>query len=190
MAITSVAAPAPSSVLTGRDMDRYFRLNEMLLEFARLFDYEEPNDRSIAVVGPAFLDSLLHEMLASYFVQNDREIERLLRPDGPLGTYSARATACYCLGLLAEPVLADLRLVGKVRNRFAHELGASFDDPRISSWCSALNWHRFSLGHEPPPGATPRDLFQVGVNTLVSYLDGLVSQSRLQGRQALSPEKI
>ena len=59
----------------------------------------------------------------------------MLRYDGPMGTYSGRIRAAYCLGLLRKPVRDDLRLVGKIRNRFAHDLAASFADQQISSWC-------------------------------------------------------
>jgi hypothetical protein len=68
----------------------------------------------------------------------------------------------------------DLRLVGKIRNRFAHDLSASFADRQISSWCEALRWHRETY-MTPPPGASARDLLHVGVNRMASYLHGYVA---------------
>jgi len=155
----------------------YFRLLEMLREFSRLFDYKEASDRAVAIVGPAFLDTLLREVLINFLVDDEREVERLLQPEGPLGTYGSRVTACYCLGLIGEIVKSDLRLVGKIRNRFAHDLYADFSDAQISGWCRALRWHREAFA-VPPDDATDRDLFQVGINQLVSHLHGVVSIAR------------
>lgn len=43
-----------------------------------------------------------------------------------------------CLGLIYKPVRDDLNLVRKIRNEFAHNLYASFEDEKIESWCSGL----------------------------------------------------
>jgi DNA-binding MltR family transcriptional regulator len=105
----------------------------------------------------------------------------LLRYDGPMGTYSGRTRAAYCLGLLRKAVRDDLKLVGKIRNKFAHDLTVSFAEDPIRSWCNSLRWHRETY-MEPPPGVTARDLFHVGVNHLVGYLDGYVSIARGEKR--------
>lgn len=157
------------SCLSDKEAERYFRLRASFFEFVRLFDYDEASDRAVAIVGPAFLDSLLYEILVSFLVDDENEVTKLL--NGGLGTFGNRITTCYCLGLIGDTVKTDLRLVGKIRNRFAHEVGASFSDPQISSWCRALKWHRELL--PTPPDATDRELFQVGVNQLVCHLDAL-----------------
>jgi hypothetical protein len=167
--------------LSQREAERYFRVNEGLLEFARQFDYAEPNDRAVAVIGPAYLDNLLYEVLSAFLVEEDKESEKLLEPEGALGAFGSRIRACYCLGLIGDVVMSDLRCIGKIRNRFAHRVTASFADDDVVSWCKALRWHRVSLG-EPHPGATARDLFQVDVNQLVGYLQGVVSIARHQKR--------
>jgi DNA-binding MltR family transcriptional regulator len=154
----------------------------MLIEFAQLFDYGEASDRAAAIVGPAFLDVLLYDILVEFMVEDEREVNKLLQPDGPLGTYGSRVTVCYCIGLIGGIVAADLRLVGKIRNRFAHDLRASFSDSKISQWCKALQWHKESLMADPPLNATDRDLFQVGVNQLVTYLGGVPSIARSRKR--------
>jgi len=60
--------------------------------------------------------------------EDDSEVSKLFQPEGPLGTYGSRVTACYCFGLVGRIVTADLRLVGKIRYRFAHEIRADFSD--------------------------------------------------------------
>jgi hypothetical protein len=51
----------------------------MLFEFSRLCDYGEANDRAIAIVGPAFLDTLLTEMLINFLVDDQKEVQRLMQ---------------------------------------------------------------------------------------------------------------
>ena len=85
------------------------------------------------------------------------------------------------LGLIGPVVRDDLRLIGKIRNKFAHDLYASFSEPPISSWASSLKWHRTSY-MEPPAGASARDLFNVGLNQVASHLAGIVSVARFEKR--------
>ena len=115
----------PGTVLSEEEFERYFRLQEMQLEFAQLFDYGVENDRAVAIVGPAFLDTLLTDMLVNFLVDDPKEVARVMEPDAPLGTFSAKVALAYCLGLIGETIKADLRLVGKIRNTFAHQLRGS-----------------------------------------------------------------
>jgi DNA-binding MltR family transcriptional regulator len=168
--------------LSGREAERYFQRHEMLLEFVRLFDYKQASDRAVAIIGAAFVDTLLRDILIEFMVEDEKEVSKLLQPEGPLGTYGSRVTACYCFGLIGKIVTADLRLVGKIRNSFAHDiLVADFSDQKISQWCRALRWHKEAFA-VPPPNATDRDLFQVGVNQLVTHLNGVPSIARLSKR--------
>jgi hypothetical protein len=132
----------PGTPLSQKEEEQYFRLREMLFEFARLFDYGESSDRAVAIVGPAFLDTLLTEMLVNFLVDDKKEVQRLMQPEGPLGTFGAKVLACYCLGVIGETIKSDLRIVAKIRNRFAHDLLADFSDDQIKGWCSSLRWHR------------------------------------------------
>ena len=124
----------------------------------------------------------MEHLLTNFLVDDEKEVGRLLDYDQPLGTYSNRVRVAYCLGLINKTVREDLRLVGKIRNRFAHDLYASFEDEEVRSLCVALRWHRVAY-MEPPPGVAARDLFFVDVNQLAGYLDGLVSAVRGDRRQ-------
>jgi hypothetical protein len=77
----------------------------------------------------------------------------------------------------------DLHIIGKIRNRFAHELRASFDVEPVRGWCLSLKWHEFSMMMKAPAGATPRDIFEVGVNQLICYLDGLAGMALYERRK-------
>ena len=169
--------------LSEKEAEQHFRLREMLFEFSKLFDYNEASDRAVAIVGPAFLDTLITELLVSFLIDDKKEVQKLLQPDGPLGSFGAKVTACYCLGLIGETIRSDLRLVAKVRNRFAHDLRAAFTDGQITDWCKALQWHKESLMSEPPSEATARDQFQVSVNQLVCHLSALPGLALFHKRQ-------
>ncbi len=125
--------------------------------------------------------TLLSGILVDFMIENRNEVDKLLQPDGPLGTYGSRVTACYCLGLIGKIVTIDLRIVGKIRNCFAHDIRTDFTDPKISQWCRLLRWHKefFAV---PPSDATDRDLFQVGGNHLVSHLTAIPGVARLSKR--------
>jgi len=167
-----------AGLLSEKEAERYFQRQEMLLEFSRLFDYKEASDRAVAIVGPAFLDTLLSDILTEFMVDDIKEVSELLKPDGALGSWGNRVRVCYCLGLIDKIVMADLKLVGKIRNRFAHDIRADFSAPEISQWCHKLQWHKVAMMHNPPPDATDRDLFQVGVNQLVAHLSGIPGIAR------------
>ena len=175
-----------SSLITGEALERCFELNDTLLEFSTLFQ-EERNERAAAIVGGAFLDTLLEHILRNFLVGDRKEVQRLLDPEQPLGTYGARVSVVYCLGLIGTIVRDDLRLVGRIRNRFAHDLHASFEDEPICSWCRSLKWHEHAMFVKGPEGATAADIFQVGVNQLVAHLNGIVSIAR-GGKRAIRLE--
>lgn len=164
-------------LLTQKETERYFNLQKALFEFSQLFAFEEPNDRAIAVIGGAFLDTVLLHILQNFFPEDEKEAKQLFEYNNPLGTYSARVKMVFCLGLIDKLIMEDLKLVGKIRNEFAHNLNASFNDSRIGPWCKELKWHRFAYMN-PPKYATNRDLFQVGVHQLISHLNGTVSIAR------------
>jgi hypothetical protein len=54
-------------------MEAYEHYNtnlKKLLKFSVLFDYETESERSVAIVGPAYLDSLMQEILANFMVED------------------------------------------------------------------------------------------------------------------------
>jgi len=171
------------AIFSGKDLERYRQHHDALLAFHSMFNERETVDeRAIAIVGVAFLDSTLEHILTNFFVDDEKESSKLIRTDGPLGTFSSRVTASYCLGLINKTVRDDLRVVGKIRNKFAHQLEAAFDTEPIRDWCLSLKWHEFSMMMKAPPEATPRDVFQVGVNQIITYLNGILSVARSEGR--------
>ena len=60
------------TIITGKALERRFALQNALFEFARLFTYDEPNDRSIAIVGATFLEMLLERILVAFLIDDER----------------------------------------------------------------------------------------------------------------------
>lgn len=94
------------------------------LEEFRAFASEFLNetDRAAVILGAAKLDILLYQVLQKYLVPNTSGSDDLLDGDSPLGTFSARITVVYRLGLISKEFARSLHLVRRIRNSFAHEL--------------------------------------------------------------------
>ncbi len=102
-------------------------------------EFQNETDRGAALLGAAFLDEQLKEVLRQFLVPAPRAIEKLLGVDRPLGTFSSRILATYLLGLITREWYADIDLVRKIRNHFAHHLhGTTFADQKVAGWCSSL----------------------------------------------------
>lgn len=84
-------------------------------------EFHNAPDRVIAIVGAAYLDSLLEELFRAIFVEDKEEADRLLEPDRPLGSNGARYQLAYCLGLIEKHERDDLKTIARIRNAFAHK---------------------------------------------------------------------
>lgn len=173
------------NIIKGATVERHFDLHDALVKFHNLFIYNEGDDRAIVIIGGSFLDMILEHILVAFFPEDDSEVDILFKLAQPLGTYGNKVRMAYSLGLIEKTIKDDLKLIGKIRNRFAHDLYASFDDQQIQSWCKELRWHKISMMVEPPADATIRDLYQVGVNQIISYLNGIVSVARSEKRKII-----
>ena len=118
-------------------------------------EMSKESDRASAILGAAFLDYSLTELLTNSFVDDSVSIEKLLgvtSGNAPLGAFSARIELAYCLGLIPANIRHDLDIIRKVRNRFAHKLhGLSFGVEPIRGFCASLQI-----------GTMMRDLFPDG----------------------------
>jgi DNA-binding MltR family transcriptional regulator len=171
------------SVYIGKDLDRYYERQDALLEFSKLFKYEEENHRVIAIIGGAFLDMTLEHILYNFLVDDNNEIKEILKVNGgALGTYSSRTRMCYCLGLIGKNIHDDLKLVGRIRNKFAHNLYASFEDKEIIDWCKKLKCYQILMFRKPLDDPRAIDLFKIAVNQVIAHLNGIVLIARNEKR--------
>lgn len=166
-------------IIKEKDLERHIDFLNRLIHFSQnQFPYNTDDDRAIVILGASFLDYTLEHILLGFFPTDEKEVDTLMNFDQPLGTFANRVRMSYCLGLIDKVIKDDLKLIGKIRNKFAHDLDASFEDDEVKTWCKQLKWHKTSMMTEPPEAATIRDLYQVGINQVITYLHGVIGMAR------------
>lgn len=107
-------------------------------DLQRLYDtFREETDRGAAIVGAAYLDESLKELIAAFLVDKVDEADKLL--GRPLSSFWSRIVASYCMGLISDDECADLDTIRDVRNLFAHEgRQMAFEEPDIERRCDEL----------------------------------------------------
>ena len=104
-----------------------------------LTEFQSETERGAAVLCAAFLDSSIEALIKSYLVDDPKELDRLFDPDMPLSGFVTRARMAYALGLLTKGALADIKVLAKIRNMFAHKLhGLTFKTPVVARECRKL----------------------------------------------------
>ena len=155
--------------------------------------YEElraESPRASAILAAAYLDAWLRFLLECALLDDRKAADRLLGseqdPDRPLSSFGARISAAYCLGLISKQESEDLRLVSRVRNRFAHRAhGYSFEDPEIVGWCDSLQIPTQLSSSIKDRTTGHRGSFLLGVILLTAAL-----QSRAKAAQQRRPAHV
>jgi mannitol operon repressor len=102
-------------------------------------ELQRESDRGLALVGAALIDEKLRETLRALFVEGDAAAKLLDVGNAPIGSLSTRTDACHALGLIDDYENAEIGLIRKVRNEFAHAThGLSFENARVRGLCSTL----------------------------------------------------
>jgi DNA-binding MltR family transcriptional regulator len=105
-------------------------------EVVRASAYKSPTIQ--AIVSAALTEKALVTLLSNYFVQRDTS-KSVLSENGALGEFSKCADMAYCLGLISGGMLHNLKLIGKIRNLFAHAHEfIDFNHPEVAELCSKL----------------------------------------------------
>lgn len=113
-------------------------------------------DRAAAIVGAAFLDEQLRQLLTNYLVDDGEKVGSFLSRE--LVSFGARIRAAYCMGLIAKEYFEALKIVQDIRNAFAHQLhGLSFGDSDMVKVCKRL---QELMPIKPRITPTPRKMFE------------------------------
>jgi mannitol operon repressor len=141
--------------------------NPHLSEFLPyLDDLSNERPRGRVLISAGYIEELLKGVLLA-FMQEVEETERLL-DSGALRTFSARASACYALGLISEDEFRVLGLIGKIRNDFAHKPKATFRDAAIADRCRELK-------NRVPGKGMPERYFS---SAAVALISGLIKRAQ------------
>jgi len=117
------------------------------------------SDLAVAIVMVSYLDASLGNVLRSVLA-NRKATDSLLDIDRPLESFGARCQLARAMNLISETTYRDLKLIGKIRNRFAHHhFALTFDDEEIGRLCD-----RLSLNHDPIDVRTGKPMKMVHVS--------------------------
>ena len=130
------------------------KLYEELTELSKPFwdSLEKESDRAVAVIVGCLLDNILDKLLRAFFVK-DPQVRNLFTNDHILRTFFAKINIAYFSGLISSVVYHDLKLIGEIRNRFAHEVtsGLSFNDKVIVQKINLCELRPKTIDHKNIP---------------------------------------
>ena len=127
-------------------------LTEAIPAFKEL---DEADPRTCAVVGLAFVENNLALCLLNRFVAIDAAYQRNIfdEPSAPLSNFSAKIEMGYLLNVFGTKAKEDLKLLNRIRNRFAHYLEVrDFDHPEVAGMCDQLQYPKYSMKTEVSNG--------------------------------------
>jgi len=94
------------------------------------------SERGMAVLVAAELDRVLELLLKAYFEPGKHCKNLFEGGTPPLGSFSAKIDLARALCLITEEEWADLQVIRRIRNDFAHRPNVKFEDAKIASWAS------------------------------------------------------
>ncbi len=114
----------------------HLHFREVAQMAARLKD---ESDRAAALIVAAWVDDALTEMVINHLIQDEKLIEEMFRPMGPLGSFSSKIHLAYLTGTISKMVHENLEIIRNIRNDFAHSrTHLRFSDQSISDRCRNL----------------------------------------------------
>lgn len=141
------------------------RANVTYDDFVKEFIPE--SDRAAVVLGAAYIEELLGELLAASIIGLSAAASKeLLKRD--LQGYERRAKIAHAFGLISNEELADIKDVGTIRNKMAHvTAGYDFSEKMVVGLCGQFRVARFHFGAAARgPKWTPRHQFDAAVALL------------------------
>ncbi len=101
-------------------------------------ELNKESDRGRVLITCSYLDDLMRRILLAFVIDRDSSLRLVEGFNAPLGTFSTRTAAAYALGLITEREFKECDTLRRVRNRFAHDMQASFDAQDIGDLCRNL----------------------------------------------------
>lgn len=105
-------------------------------------ELKKASDRSVAIVGAAWVEEALSAIITMTMLQNKKLLDKFFGSSGAVGAFSPQIDLACLLGLIDDDVRADLHVLRKIRNEFAHRIFDSaeteilnFQTEQIKDWC-------------------------------------------------------
>ena len=83
--------------------------------------FAKETDRGLAIVTVCFLDNMLEKLIRAVY-RKDPRIKILFKDNQILQSFYNKVCIAYFSGLIPEALYYDLKLVGEIRNKFAHSV--------------------------------------------------------------------
>ena len=120
-------------------VDDFRAKNPHLKEFFPYLDLlAKESERGQVLISTGFLEQQLRDVLIAHMIAVSQAPELVDGANAPLGTLSARTSACFVLGLISEDEHHDLVLIRRIRNDFAHHIHTSFATQSVIDRCKEL----------------------------------------------------
>ena len=99
-----------------------------------IVDLAEEGERALVIGGAARIDVVLERLLKAVLKPHPGGDDNLFDPDRPLGSFSAKISLAWRMGLLDAETEKSLQMIRKIRNDFAHaETRISLSDSAVKS---------------------------------------------------------
>lgn len=174
----AIVAGAPWPRAIGAERKEQFSLENG--EFSSVANNPGESDRIMAIVGAAHLEGVLEEIIAARLPVLDVDLRKKLFSalgGGILATFASRVHMARALGIVDGDAYEELKLIAKIRNAFAHQVGvASFDNPVVVKMTDGLKLYRRHVANrsESQPvrefDDSPRRQFGYAVHYLSHHL--------------------
>lgn len=121
--------------------DQFRNNNPHLEDFLTLLDHlNKESPRGQVLVCCSLLEEQLRRILLCFFLDDPLHGSLVDGANAPLGTFSSRINACHALALITDDERNDLDQMRKIRNEFAHNLKASFENQNIKDRSANLRF--------------------------------------------------
>lgn len=99
--------------------------------------------RAAAVMWVTLVERRIDDLFKTALRQDKAIHNELFQPTGALGNYAVKLRLAYMLGWFGKDIYNDLKIVGQIRNRFAHDINATdFSDQKISAWLKNMKVYK------------------------------------------------
>jgi DNA-binding MltR family transcriptional regulator len=104
-------------------------------------EIEAADDRAAVIVAVSLIEDRLAATIKTCLHCHDKDaVAAMFEGMGPLRNFSAQVRLGFLIGIYGEAMRDTLNQLGRIRNRFAHELNVnSFAHPRVNGLVNNLN---------------------------------------------------
>ena len=98
------------------------------------------SDRELGIMGAALIEDALVHVIKSALSNSDNDKALFHDMGAPFGTFEAKTTAAFAMGLCDERTAKEMNTIRSIRNQFSHALRPfSFAEASVKNACQKLS---------------------------------------------------